>query len=237
MTSSANGRPTVGEVLEARGLTRDELYAVVTAGGSRMTRANFDKMSRGKTIPKSWAAALGYDAELPLDGDASGSGGTGGADPSGRAGERPPIEPEGARQQPVPAALRGLAVERIASTYGFLGGLGGMLSGNEAVPKVVDAYSSPIAEAWLRAAEENEFAARVVKLMTAGGATGELVTMHLILVGGLLYVTGRAPAFEGLYGARFGPPPVVPAARPERAPSADEAAADAVGDAAGAAAA
>lgn len=230
MGRPATGLPTVGEYLEQTGLTRDEMRARLEQSGFAGARLN-----PAKQIPQKWASTLGLAAAEPDD---SSPGPDAANLPPGRAGERSPTQPEGAKVAPLPVAIGQVAAERIASTYGLIGGVASMAAGNVKVAQVVDAYSTPIGEAWVRAAEENEFARRVVQLMSAGGATGELVTMHLVLVGGLLYVTGRAPAFAGLYSRRFGPPPpVTPTTEPPRAGAGDEAADAAVGDAPSAAAA
>lgn len=220
----------VGSVLDELGWTRDELAAFLRENGIEPTEP---QLRPSQPIRKGWAALLPINPREPdLDGADT-------ADPStGRVGERPPSEPPGARQAPLPVSVTQLAEERISSAYKMVGGGIAMGSGNERIAHVFDRYSDPIASAWVKAAEENEFAKRVVQFMSAGGATGELVTTHLILVGGLLYVTGRAPALQGLYGRTLGAPPVVVVGPPERpGDGADAAAGDAVGDAAGAAAA
>lgn len=220
---------TVRELLEARNISRDELATLLAEHGIATTA---DALQPARPIRKRWAVALGLASPPPASSEYVGAQGTPESDPLGRPDERPPREPAGAKQAPLPVAITQIAKERIAGTYGLVGEGVAMATGNAAVGQVFGAYSDPIADAWLKAAEENEFAARVVKLMSAGGATGELVTMHIVLVGGLLYVTGRAPALEGLYGRRFGPPPIVKPARASgNGSSADASADDAVGDA------
>jgi hypothetical protein len=218
---------TVGDYLAATGLTREELGARLAERGVELKDPS-RQLVPSKKITKTWAGALGLEPQLELDDDP--------AQPSpGRDGERPPTAPPNARPAPLPATITQLAEERIAETYNFLGGVGGMALGEPRVGQVVAAYSPTIAKAWIHAAEENEFAARVVRLMSAGGATGELLMTHLVMIGGLLYVTGRGDAFGGLYSGQFGPPPPRPAARSDNGRAAPTAAADAVGDAAGAA--
>jgi hypothetical protein len=219
---------TIGEYLDRTKLTREGLAERLQLAGVAVSDPR-RAFSPSKRIPKSWGAALGIGAaSLDADDDSSSSATT---PPPGREGERPPTEPAGAKQAPLPIEVGQLAAERIAQTYAFIGAGVGTASGNVRIGQVFDAYSPEIGKAWVRAAEENEFARRVVTLMSAGGATGDLVMVHVVLVGGLLYVSGRAPALEGLYGRRFGPPPVF--VEPGAA-AGDAAAGDPVGDAAGA---
>lgn len=200
----AAGMPTLGEVLAARGQTKEELQTELGTFGIELADETMKRFSVNRPIPKKWGSVLGYAAAAPEDGSPGPDAST---IPPGRAGERSPTEPTGAKQAPLPIPVGAIAAERIANTYGLFGGLASMAAGEPRIAQVVDAYSTDIGQAWVRAAEENEFARRVVMLMSAGGATGELVMVHLVLVGGLLYVTGRGPGFGGLYAHRFGPPP------------------------------
>jgi hypothetical protein len=213
--------PTLGEYLEQTGTTREELLVLLTERGVEL-KPSHSKMALSRPLPKRWLDALGIADQQTLDDEPT---------VRDRFG---PSEPPGAKQAPLPVAVGQLAAERISSAYAMIGGGVGAAIGEPKVGEVFGAYSDPIGAAWVKAAEENEFAARVVKLASAGGATGELVTMHIVLVGGLLYVTGRAPALSGLYSRRFGAPPVA-APRPVAEPRAgDETADDALGDAAAA---
>lgn len=195
-------RPSLGEVLSDLGMSKAEFHDLMVSRGVEMA-PSFDKYSITRPIQKRWAEALGIAAPPKVP--------SGDEDPLAAAGtraERPPTEPAGARQAPLPVAIGEIAAERIAGAYDLFGTAASSFTGNPRIGGVVSAYSTEIGKAWVRAAEENQYAAAVVRFISAGGATGELVMVHVVLISGLLYVTGRAPALQGLYGARFGPPPV-----------------------------
>jgi hypothetical protein len=220
-----NTLPTVGEYLEATGQTRETLRERLQLAGIEVSA---DRTRPSRQLSPAWADVLGIAPDPGAPGDGSpGADGTG-SPPPGRSGERPPSEPPGAKQAPLPVQVGQLAAERIAQTYSFVGAGASMATGLPQVAAVFDAYSPTIGAAWVKAAEENEFARRVVTLMSAGGATGELVMAHVVLVGGLLYVSGRADTLGGLYGQRFGPPPPRIVAEPR---AGDAAAGDSVADA------
>jgi hypothetical protein len=98
-----------------------------------------------------------------------------------------------------------IAEERIAQLYGGLGFALSSRSGNPGYQLCVDDQAPHIARAWVKAAEENEFARRVVAMMSSGGATGELVMAHAVMVMGLAYVSGRS-SFDplGTYARKYG---------------------------------
>lgn len=224
---------TNGELLDALGWTAEDLELFLSTSGLEPNRS---QLRRSKRPLRRWEdafAALPIPDSTPLGADDGAGGEPSPVDGGRRDGERPPTPPPGARIAPLPATITALAEERIAHAYGFIGGGVGMATGNPQIPRVVDEYAPAIGRAWVKAAEENEFARRVVTMMSAGGATGELVMAHVIMVGGILYVSGRAPALAGIYGHKFGPPSVV--APQERGGGGDGAdgAGDAVGDAAG----
>ena len=227
---------TNGALLDALEWTPDEMFAFLERSGMNPNRS---QVRRSKRPLRKWEGAFsslaipdvpsGLASEPLAGGEPSPASGD-----AGRDGELPPTPPSGARLAPLPVSLSQLAEERIAHAYGFIGGGVGMATGNPMIPRVVDEYSPAIARAWVKAAEENEFARRVVSMMSAGGATGELVMAHLVMVGGILYVSGRAPALSGIYGHKFGPPPVV-ASPPSGSAGGDgdDGSGDAVGEPAG----
>lgn len=219
----AKGYPTVREFRQQSGMSAEMMAAAIGITPEELSRRS------GRPLTRAWAQRLGVQrVEDRLNGDTQPSPtASDDGDPHGSGGEpnplgdAPPPEhplrdstvsptpPPGARQQPLPADQASTAAERIAQAYAFIGGGVGQATGEPQVGVVFDEYSPAIGRAWVKAADENEFARRVVNMMAVGGPMGELVMSHVILLGGVLYVTGRAPALQGVYGRRFGPPPVV----------------------------
>lgn len=169
-----------------------------------------------KKIPPAWAAALGLDAEPPAE-EVSGSS----THPENgpdlgrvRSESEPPKPPDSAHVAPIVAPKSGdfaFVQGRIAQCYNLAGAGVSMVSGNDGYAVVFAEYSPYIAEAWIKAADEGSgIAKKVVELAKAGGATGELVSAHLILIGGILYVGDKAPApvaaaLEKAYGGKLRP--------------------------------
>lgn len=150
-------------------------------------------------IPQAWVSALGLE---PLEADPSGEG-TGAGSFSDRSAERAPRMPPGAPKAKPPAVLATVAKERLSATYETIGYAAGLILEEPGIKVVTDDYAPHIAEAWLKAAEENEFAARVVRLMSSGGAMGELVTVHILWILGIAYVTGRVDDPTGLLARKY----------------------------------
>jgi hypothetical protein len=93
--------------------------------------------------------------------------------------------------------------DRIAKFYGAIGAGASMISQNDGYGLVADAYSGDLADAWIAAARQNENVARIVAFLESGGPVGELVIAHFILVGGMVYVSGRGPDLDFLYAGKF----------------------------------
>jgi hypothetical protein len=94
--------------------------------------------------------------------------------------------------------------KRLQFAYSAIGGGVSEITGNQGVGVVMDSYSPALADAWMAAAEQNENVAKIVRFLESGGPVGELVFMHLILVGAVFYVSGRGPdALDAVYG-KFG---------------------------------
>lgn len=199
---------TAREYVDANGLTLQEFSDIVG-----VPLANVQRMTK-RPMPNTWADKLGPGAKRQAD------------DVPHAPGEPPPVRPErdepvtpnpppGARLAPVPVDVGVAAAGRIADAYRFIGGGVATATGEQAIAQVVDGYAPDIGKAWVAAAQENEFARRVVNLMSAGGPMGDLVMAHVILIGGVLYVTGRAPALAAVYRHRFGDPPPPPPVEPD----------------------
>jgi hypothetical protein len=170
--------------MEAHGLDDETLAAELsTKLGKEIKPGGVKRFSHYNKIPKTWAEAL----SIPPSNEAQSEEGT---DAPQRPSSAPPTAPPGSKML-LPAG--DVARERIAQTYGLIGGGISAATGNKGYSIVVDDCAPGIAAAWLKAAEENDFARRVVSLMSAGGATGELVLTHIILVSGLMYVSGVIP--------------------------------------------
>jgi hypothetical protein len=162
-----------------------------------------------REVPRGWCEILGIDFDAPAAaiererflGDAKPK----------RADDTPPTPHDqgavrDAPQAHLPAlADTSVAQERIAQLYGGLGFALTARSGNPGYQACVDDQAPAIARAWVKAAEENDFARRVVAMMSSGGATGELVMAHAVMVMGLAYVSGRSD-FDplGSYARKYG---------------------------------
>lgn len=236
---------------QARNLSDEQMAEMMTALlGRKITASGWGAQKYRAKPPKEWAEALrlnGAAADPPVETQSSESRvlfedePPFSGDDTGSSSESPPTPPTGAKIE-LPPSARTVAAERIRQAYGIIGYGASVATQNRGISVVTDAYSPAIAEAWLRAAEENEFCRRVVAMMSAGGAAGELVLCHVIWIGGLLYVSGRIPNVGGLYG-RFDGFRVVSApeqageAPPDPYDAARQGAAGPVGDAPAAAAA
>lgn len=174
--------------------------------GKKIGAAGVRLWSQRAKPPKAWAEALGLSAErqptvgarddvhayadaTPLPGD----------DEAHRQDERPPEAPPGAPLA-APTVGRDFARKRISAGYEMVGAGIASAVENPGVGKVWDDHSLQIADAWIAAAETNEFARKVVAFFTAGGPMGEVVVLHLSLIAGTLYVLGQFPEV-GLFGS------------------------------------
>lgn len=220
-----------------------------------------------RSVPKSWAAALGLEAgaaSAPVDPPptwGSGDDGPAGPDPAaggeGRRQEQPPKKPDDAKLAPVPALITATAQKRIAELHVFAGaavavavdpqGFETDTGPGGGIGAIWKDKADPIAEAWVRWAQEgNKFAASFVRLMSTGGAGGELLLGYAALLGGTAYIIGQMPdneATRAVYGryTKYRRPDPVPGSRPDERPAGDgdgapaSGSADSLGAAAGAA--
>lgn len=132
--------------------------------------------------------------------------------PEGRRAEVPPKPLPDSKIAPTPLALQTIAKERIAALHVFAGasiatavdadgfqndrGVGG------GVALVWKDKADPIAEAWVKWANEgNKFAQAFVRLLATGGSGGELLMGYAMLLGGTAYIMGHLPDNEA---TRFG---------------------------------
>ncbi len=160
-------------------------------------------------LPKSWVEALGIESTSE-ESFIYTPGGFAAADdpdtpPAGT--DEPPMMPAGGRKEPTIPMQSGAAHRRIEGFYSSLLGPGlALVTGNDGVAEVFAANADNIATAWENAARENAHVEKILGYLEGGGATGELVIAHLMLLVGLLYVSGRIPIAEKAPGiARFKP--------------------------------
>lgn len=160
---------------------------------SRVARLEKEKP---KMLPKSYRDALGLDETNRPPDEALFA-------PDPPPGAHIPMRDPAATELPSLELQAGIA-GRIQQAYGAIGAGVALISGNDGVSVVFDSYSPEISRAWVQAAEQNEHCRRIVEFMQSGGAVGELVVCHLLLLVGLLYVTGRGPDLGVLVGAKRG---------------------------------
>ena len=185
---SSNGASTVGEYLDARGLSADDLAGFLSSALGREITPRGVTVRKGRAMPKNWAAALDGTSQPEAEGAPSPADG-----PDARTVEQPPKAPPDAPRASSPVELAAFAEKRIAAVYGLVGAGVGNAVGNPGVEKVWDDHSGEIAKAWLAAAETSPFARRVVDVFTAGGPMGEVVMLHITMLAGTLYVVGQFP--------------------------------------------
>lgn len=189
------------EYRERTGLSHHEVADLLTERlGRKIQPGGVKRFENYTKLPKAWVQALGLDAPPAEDAYASAPVGTdepasheAGTFDSGPAPKAPP----GAKlNYPAPSSQ---AAKRISDMYRLVGSGVAMASQNPGVGAVFDIYAADIANAWVAAGAENKFAARVVALAESGGPMGDLVVSHLVLIGGLLYVSGRAEFIASLF--------------------------------------
>ena len=201
---------------DSTGLTNEEIASQLSALlGKKIGAGAVAHRANVKKTPPAWAAALDLvDDESPTIVDeqvylkdtvenAHGS--------VPRVESEPPTMPQGAKIAEASKAIvnHRAAVERIAMFYGTIGSGASIATGNKGIEDVFDAYAMDLAQGWVSAAPESKFAARVVALANSGGPMGDLVFAHIILVFGLIYVSGNGPdqlgAVLGGKGDKFRP--------------------------------
>lgn len=196
----------LGRYLEDTGRTNEEVAVDLSALlGKPISPAAVRLWSSKQKAPKAWADALNLPDEIEeepptryLDDDDSPFDGSG-----MRGDTAPPTPPDGARlSRPGPPPGVSLAArKRITFAYAAIGGGVAEITGNQGVGAVMDSYSPALADAWMTAAEVNPNVAKIVRFLDQGGPVGELVFMHLLLVGAILYVSGRGPdQLDAVYG-------------------------------------
>lgn len=194
----------LSELLEERGWTYEEAAAVLNEQGITIRKGErkgaaltAEDLSRrkGSEVPKLWARGFRIESPPP---SAESDGGSSGA--GRRRNEASPLRPQGA-----PVVVTPFAERRIAGAYR---GIGGIVStqlinthGRNAANGVAVAFdksADPIAALWMRAAEENATIARFVNAMSTGGAVGDLVLAHVVLLATVAYILG-APLPDGAF--------------------------------------
>lgn len=188
---------TLAEYMQAEGLTDEEMAERISERLGRPIKPVTVRANRYRgLLPKAWVSALGLEDADPASGGA-------GAGDATRSAERAPRMPRDGVMAPTPALLTAVAKERITATYETVGFAVSKLTEQPGIKVVTDDYAPAIADAWIRAADESEFARRVVRLISSGGAVGELVTVHLIWLLGIAYVTGRVDDPTGLLARKY----------------------------------
>lgn len=213
--------PVIADYMADNGLSDEsmaELLTIKLGREDRPVKAHGVLAIRNRkdeNVPKSWLDAL--DIELPefikesplADGDEQpplgGASGTGSSPPS----------------LPVPVDLPfdGLeARKRIELVYVGVGKGVAAAMRDKRIEIIFAQHAPKLADKWIAAARQNARVAQVITYVTAGGATGDLVIAHVMLVVSLLMISGKVPV-SGI-GSLLGPDAVVPDARtvPERRP-------------------
>ena len=198
----------LGRYLEDSGRSTEEVAVDLTALlGKPISAAGVRLWAGKKKAPKAWADALSLPDEIEeephqfLDDDEPPA--TAGGEGPLRDDASPPTPLDGARvgRPGPPPGVSLAAKKRITFAYAAIGGGVAEITGNQGVGAVMDSYSPALADAWMKAAETNANVAKIVRFLDQGGPVGELVFMHLLLVGAILYVSGRGPdQLDAVYG-------------------------------------
>jgi len=198
---------------DAHSLTDEEMARDLSALlGRRIGAAGYKLHAySAKRDPKAWTAALGLaddDGGSEIAAEPGWLPDEDGGPPPLSEGERepgtPPRAPQGARvDRPSLEGDYTLVKQRLVQAYAAIGAGTSMITRNQGHAAVFDGYAPNLAQAWIDAARTNENVAKIVKFMETGGPVGELVIGHIILVGGLIYVSGRGPDLYVLYGGKF----------------------------------
>ena len=206
---------TLGELMRERGLSNADVAALLAEQGVTIERgptAGKPVTPKGvgrrtnDPVPPRWRAALGYTEPD----EAVASAGVG--EPAEGASEAPKGRREKPPRRPAEAAFQ-IAVEpgasrRIAGAYRFAGAALAAGSGSQGIAAVWDDQADNIADLWVKAAEQNPWAARFVTMMQSGGTMGDLAAAHLYLAGATLYVIGAGiPGGDAIFAkyARYRP--------------------------------
>ena len=204
---------------EKHGLSRADLAALLSDRLQRpIKEGGIKRFENYNELPKSWVAALGLEnpeppsaswgqtaPDLGWDGERNADEGTAVRD------AEPPSMPPGGRSVPMQPPSSAVssggdysgARARIAKAYQAIGAGVSMVSQNQGYAAVTDSYSKDIAQAWIAAAEHNQNVAKIVAFMESGGPVGELIVCHILLLGGFIYVSGRAPFIGSIVGSKF----------------------------------
>ncbi len=186
----------VSEYLEQEGIEPAELAERLNSVTGTELGGRGVNLRKNKEMPKAWAVALGLSVDVPSSQPPESG------EPAARQSERPPKKPEGSALMPIATDM---AQQRIAEAYGLIGYGLALATENEGVKMVTDDQSQAIARAWVKAADTSEFARRVVRLASAGGAMSELVICHLVWLAGVAYVIGAAPDVStGSFTRKYG---------------------------------
>jgi len=173
--------------------------------GALITVDDIQRRIRSGEFPSSWRIALELEDPAAVAATAAGAGAAPGeqSQPSGRRREQAPQRP--ANVKPVPVPIEAGARKRIAGGYRAVGGLAAVQvsrthgkNTGEGIAAVFNDYADPIADLWLRAAEENPFVARIVNAVNGGGVTGDLIGTHILLALSCIYILG-APLPDALF--------------------------------------
>ena len=194
--------------LDDSGRTNDEVAVDLSALLGKPISPAAVRLWAGKTkAPKAWADALSLPDEIeeepreryldddgPLDAEAAGLLRDDASPPT-------PLDGTQVRQTGPPPGVARAAKKRITFAYAAIGGGVSEITGNQGIGVVMDSYAPGLADQWRAAAEVNPNVAKIVRFLDQGGPVGELVFMHLLLVGAILYVSGRGPdQLDAVYG-------------------------------------
>lgn len=179
---------------------------VRSAEGERMLTADDVSRRSSRRAQRSWREALGLEAEPAEPRFIRSPGQASELDPGPGAGSVPPSTLPAPVELPFEALS---AKKRIVLIYTGIGqGLERFSPRQVAVnaetgervvlPKpryaaVFAQHAPKLADAWIEAARQNTQVARIVTVITTGGAVGELVVAHVSLVFSCLVISGKVP--------------------------------------------
>jgi hypothetical protein len=202
----------LGHYRDSRGLTNEQVASELSALlGREISPVGVKAWANRKKLPKEWVQVLNLPEEpgggrepdwMPPEQEGSASFGL----PDGL--DDPPMMPPesgaaSSNRSPLSGGELAGARKRIAQAYNALGAGASMATRNDGYAAVTGLYSADIAEAWVEAGRENKHVAAILEWVNSGGALGNLVFAHVIMIGGFAYVAGYFHQLGPFFGGKL----------------------------------
>jgi hypothetical protein len=189
----------VNDYLEMRGISAEELAALLSERFDRKL-APGAVISRGeKELPSSWVNVLG---DVPPDV----------VEAAEEAGAKPKQRKQPQVPKPTPDFNPMLAEERVAAIYAMVGKGVAAATKEPRYEKAFVSHADKCGHAWTELAKHDKHVATVLTALTAGGPWGEVLWLHLSLGFAIVVISGKVEIPLG---------GIIPSAAPSPAPTSD----------------